>query len=416
MTVQHQPRGSIYRVIARRLILLVLAAVMFAAPVAADGNELVPNTKLRVKAIQWNPAKGEYIQWDAISGEFTVAEDGTLFLPLLGAVPVEKLDNIGLADDIAKRLKAKVALINAPDVSVEIIDYPPVYVVGIVASPGEYRFRPGMTVLQALALGGGLYRQPAGAMTNDQFSLLGELQGVQTDILRAKARIARLQAELAGEKAIDFPADLTGTAATDPAGNIVAQEQRIFSSRENAQGRQLKTLSELQELYKAEIGNLQQKLVNQETNIKRAEDELSRIGKLVDQGILTVSRRSELERQLSDARLGYLDLQTAIMRARQNLAESTRSSLGLHDQRFTGAATELQEAQTNLERLRGRQEVLQRLLTMSGGQQQAAGREDSLLAFKIVRRINGEISETEASGSTVLLPGDVVEVSLHSKS
>jgi polysaccharide export outer membrane protein len=395
--------------------LLLAVALLFSlcpAPAVAEQYQLAPNTRLRVKAIQWNPAKGDYIQWDTISGEFTVSEDGTVSLPLLGSIPASKLDSTQLSDDIARRLKAKINLISAPDVSVEVIDYPPVYVVGFVANPGEYRFRPGMTVLQAFALGGGVYRQPAAAATNDQVSLLSELQGVQADILRVKARIARLQAELSEAKSVQFPSELTESASNGLATTVMNQEQVIFASREKAYERQLATFAELHELYAAEIKNLEEKLKSQENIMKRAQEELGRIGKLVEQGILTVSRKSELERQISDARSGYLDLETAIMRARQNLAESTRSSLGLHDQRQTSAATELQEAQTSLERLRSRQDTLQRLLTVGGGQQQVAPSKDPVIVFRIIRRTNGQISETEASGSTALMPGDVVGVAL----
>lgn len=405
---------SMFRAFVFPLLAVALTVVAIPAPASAQAYQLVPNTKLRIKAIQWNPAKGEYMQWDAISGEFTVTEDGMVVLPLLGSIPAAKFNSTELSTEIGNRFKAKINLISVPDVSVEIIDYPPIYVVGLAATPGEYRFRPGMTVLQALALGGGVYRQPASIIANDQFTLLGELQGVQADILRLKARISRLQAELSGTGAIEFPADLSGGDSSG-VSNIMKDEQAIFSSRTNAQERQLKTIAELQELYTAEITNLEKKLKGQDTNIKRAEDELSRIGRLVDQGILTVSRKSELERQLSDARSSYLDLETAIMRARQNLAESTRSSLGLHDQRVTAAATEMQDAQANLERLRNRQEVLQRLLGAGGQPQQGTSGETSVLVFKIIRRTDGKISETEASGSTAVLPGDVVEISSRPK-
>jgi len=55
-------------------------------PVQGHSGEslIVPNTKLRVSVIQWMPTKGVFEPWSALGGEFMVAEDGQVRLPVVG--------------------------------------------------------------------------------------------------------------------------------------------------------------------------------------------------------------------------------------------------------------------------------------------------------------------------------------------
>ena len=83
--------------------------------------------------------------------------------------------------------------------TVEVIEYPPIYVVGDVTKPGEYPFRSQMTVLQALALSGG-EKKPDSLESEKQTLLAGDLQIMDRSLLSAAAKIARLQAEASGAK------------------------------------------------------------------------------------------------------------------------------------------------------------------------------------------------------------------------
>jgi DNA repair exonuclease SbcCD ATPase subunit len=394
------------------LFAVAFLACLFAMPAYAEKYLLGPNTKLRLKAYQLISSKGEYVPWEAISGEFIVSQTGTISLPLLGSIQVANFDATELPSELAKRLQAKINLLSQPDISIEVLEYPPVYIVGRVALPGEYRFRPGMSVLQALALGGGLYRPPASEASRDQIGLLGDLQGLRGGMLRTRARIARLQAEMSGAGKVQFPAEFAADSGDSFVSNIVDQEKILFSSRRSALERQLRSLAGLHDLYAAEIDNLQKKLKSDDTSITQVEEELARRGSLVDKGVLTASRRSELQRQIANMKASHLDLETAAMRARQNLAETTRSADGLRDQQLTAAAAELQEAQASLEQMTVRENVSQSLLDGGSTGLQNQRYQEPVLSFTIVRAVDGQLKEITASESTVLLPGDVVKVAL----
>ena len=373
---------------------------------------LAPQTKIRLTVVQWMPAKGEYEQWGALGGEFVVTQAGTVVLPVIGAVPVANLDGAGLAAEVAKRLQARIGLVNKPDTTVEILQYPPIYVVGDVTTPGEYRFHDGLTVLQALALSGGAFRSEADKSSQDQIKLVGELRGVETNIVRSMARIARLEAETRQDKEITFPAVPQSGMDGQVVREIFAQERIIFATRANEIDRQAKSLAELRDLLTAEIDVLQEKIKTAEESITSAQNELSGVKVLVEKGIAVTSRQTDLERALAGFRTDRLDQVTAVMRARQAITEATRNLDGLRDKQRTEIAGELQQERANLEQLTLKRETAQKvLLEILASSPRAADAEERPLVYAITRNTEGRVEEITARETTALAPGDVVKVS-----
>jgi len=386
-----------------------LAAMLLASPARADDARLLPQTRIKLSVLQWDPAKGEYEDWQALGGEFVVSQAGTVQLPVLGAVPVGKLDGAGLAAEVAGRLQARLGLIARPDTTVEIVDYPPIYVVGDVAKPGEYRFRAGITVLQALAVSGGPLRA-LGASSSDQIRLAGELKEAGNLILRSRVRIARLQAELDGAGEPDFRTVQAGDGVPKAVADIVARERVIFSARSNELSRQSKALADLRDLLNAEINVLQEKIKAADMAIQNAQKELNSVTVLVDKGIAVASRKSDLERLLASLQVDRLDQVTAIMRARQNITQATRDLDGLQDRQRTEVAAELQQEQAALEQALLKQSTTQKLLLDLLSSAAPSG--DADMRFSVVRSEAGKENVFAATEATALEPGDVVKVEL----
>ena len=386
-----------------------LAAMLLASPARADDARLLPQTRIKLSVLQWDPAKGEYEDWQALGGEFVVSQAGTVQLPVLGAVPVGKLDGAGLAAEVAGRLQARLGLIARPDTTVEIVDYPPIYVVGDVAKPGEYRFRAGITVLQALAVSGGPLRA-LGASSSDQIRLAGELKDAGNLILRSRVRIARLQAELDGAAEPDFRTVQAGDGVPKAVADIVARERVIFSARSNELSRQSKALADLRDLLNAEINVLQEKIKAADMAIQNAQKELNSVTVLVDKGIAVASRKSDLERLLASLQVDRLDQVTAIMRARQNITQATRDLDGLQDRQRTEVAAELQQEQAALEQALLKQSTTQKLLLDLLSSAAPSG--DADMRFSVVRYEDGKENVFAATEATALESGDVVKVEL----
>jgi len=95
--------------------------------------------------------------WDnkELTLDLVVRPDGKISMPLLQDLPAEGLTAVQLASNIQKGLSA---YIMNPEVSVIVlqVNAPKYYVIGYVSRPGTFPLRGDTSVLQALALAGGL--------------------------------------------------------------------------------------------------------------------------------------------------------------------------------------------------------------------------------------------------------------------
>jgi polysaccharide export outer membrane protein len=97
-----------------------------------------------------------------LTGQFRVNDRGNVAIPLLGPVKADGLTTAELEASVEKQLKDKKVLLD-PSVSVEVVAYRPVFILGEVSKPGQYPYQPGMTVLTAVSLAGGYtYRAQTG--------------------------------------------------------------------------------------------------------------------------------------------------------------------------------------------------------------------------------------------------------------
>ena len=88
-----------------------------------------------------------------LSGTFEVNGGGQLPVPLIGELPARDRTVTELREAIAQRL-AKGYLKN-PKVSIEIVSFRPIYVHGEVRSGGEFAFKNGLRIRDAVAMAGG---------------------------------------------------------------------------------------------------------------------------------------------------------------------------------------------------------------------------------------------------------------------
>src|SRR5262245_47279376 len=99
-----------------------------------------------------------------ITGDYQVDSGGFISIPLAGRFKASGLTAAQLALPIVSRLRNYV--LKNPNVNVQITSYGSVYVHGEVKRGGEFPFKPGLTVMDAVALAGGYtYRA-------DEFSIV----------------------------------------------------------------------------------------------------------------------------------------------------------------------------------------------------------------------------------------------------
>lgn len=142
----------------------VMAAVAVLAIVVAGctpGNlrpidELSPNGSA---ATEYRVSRGDSLSvqvWGEprLSGDVVVRDDGSLTMPLINDVPAEGKTLKELSTEVTNKLTA---FVPAASVSISVVNTAPVryYLSGSFNKPGEYRSDKKITLLQAVATGGG---------------------------------------------------------------------------------------------------------------------------------------------------------------------------------------------------------------------------------------------------------------------
>jgi protein involved in polysaccharide export with SLBB domain len=133
------------------------ATVGGAAGAATDGIEgyrLASGDQIRVTVFRHEDLSGEY-QLDGM---------GNFSMPLIGQINADGATVRQAEERIREKLMA--GYLVDPQVSVDVLNYRPFYILGEVKSPGSYPYVNGMTVLNAVALAGGYtYRASDGRIT-----------------------------------------------------------------------------------------------------------------------------------------------------------------------------------------------------------------------------------------------------------
>lgn len=131
-----------------------------------------------------------------LTREYQIDGAGRLAFPLIGTVKASGMTPAELEKYLADRLDPD--FVRAANVSVEVLNFRPFYIVGEVRQPGSYQFVPGMTVLNAVAIGGGytyrarenafILRRPAGNGSIDHLLASADTPILPGDIVTVRER------------------------------------------------------------------------------------------------------------------------------------------------------------------------------------------------------------------------------------
>lgn len=384
----------------------------------AELYRLGPQDRVKVRIFEWRASKDEIFAWKALNEEYAIGPTGRIAVPLLGEITAAGLTTEQLARRIAHNLQRRMMLSALPSTTVEIVQYRPFYVVGMVEKPGEYPFRPGMTLLQAVGLSGGYLKGRRDAGRNaerDSISGRGELQQLSGKIDRLIARRARLDAELNDDAAFKFPVLLTDREEDPIVRRMLTIEREQFRIRREAFETQRAALQELKTYLQSVMRSLASQMSTHQTQIDLMKDERDKVSKLRRKGLSTSPRLLSLERSLAQLEGEKLRLQSSIARVRQDVSRTDIKILQLQHQRRADLTKERQQAQADLEDMLRRRHVVRQLVFETDATATLLARVDDSTAgpavrFKIVRDVNGKSVEIEASETTRIKPGDTVKV------
>src|SRR5690606_23219333 len=239
----------------------------------------------------------------------------------VGPVRAAGQEPVELSRTIADLLARSMNLGMAPDVAVEIVQFRPFYITGEVMEPGDFPYRPGLTVLQAVSLAGGLRtrRDHLERVERELIGSRGEVSLLHVNRIGLLARKARLEAEFEGSGEITFPPELVERRSDNVGAILMDQERAILEARRSGLEAQLKSLSDLRVFLGRESEALKRQLELLDQQIASLESEIANIGSLVQKGLAIASRQMELERALLELRSDRVAGETALLRAQQDI-------------------------------------------------------------------------------------------------
>lgn len=382
---------------------------------AAEDYRLGTMDKLNVRIVEWQTSEGAVRDWSSISGEYAVGPSGVISVPIVGEIDADGRTTAEVANEISDTLQQKLGLMDRPEASVELSEYRPFFLAGDVATPGRYPFDPNLTVLKAVSIAGGMRRSAQTGMRveRDFINASGDGDVLRADRTRLIAKRARLEAESAGRADIEFPQELDDS---EQGRKLIKDETAFRQARAERLASQLATFDDLTELLENEIVALEQKIKSQNEQIELARKQLAGIGDLADRGLVVNERVLSISRSIADLEGRVLDMETAALRAKQDIAQATQDANSLRNDRDAEVAQELQQTEANLEaanlKILTSNSLMQEALAIAPEVAGMAGAVEPDITYSIVRDVDGESREMPAREQTPVLPGDVVKVKI----
>lgn len=297
-------------------------------------------------------------------------------------------------------------------VAVQVAEYRPVYLVGDVSRPGALTFRPGMTVRQAIADGGGYTLLPLNQRPPllEAAELVGQIESLELALARERARndLLRREAELAARD---------GAAAGWAAAEARAQFEQIEGERAAAIGEGLATslahYDALVDLISLQRERLVEQRAQEEQAVQDDRDEVARLQALTDQGLSALPRLVEARRSLTSSAGRLLDTISELGNLERDERNVLHSIDRLRDERRVRLFEELTESELKLGQLDAElAAAMQQIGLVSGLTTELPGLPDDHVAVRVARLAEDGENRFEARLDTALQPGDVVEVTL----
>jgi len=394
----------------RRLGKLAFAlslAVIVSAPVLAADYRLGVADKVKIKVQEWPD----------LSGEYTVTPDGSVSLPLIGNVNAAGLRLKEFAQQISERLKQRSEGSDQVLTAVEIAQFRPFSIMGDVQRPGQYPYRPGLTVLEAVTVAGGYYRPELGMLRLGREAVIatGEINAQQIKLNRLLVHEARLDATLAGREDVPLPPELLKL-KDDPDISATLKSEQAALDLENGLKRNGRTAFEtIKSLYENEITALRgqgKALAEEKESIGT---QLTQLRSMAARGLALSPTMFALERSYAQVSNEQLSTETAVVRANENITLAEERARQLDQEKNRLDSKDLQQTRDAI--AEGRAKLETATLLLHEAQTTAPAEAFELMTqdhegrkFTIIRKDGDAIQQLAADETTSVAPDDIIKI------
>ncbi|RWE00104.1 polysaccharide biosynthesis/export family protein [Mesorhizobium sp.] len=356
-----------------------------------------------------------------------IDQSGIIVLPVLGSLNVLGKTIEDVRKEVIDVLKPKSLPQRSADgteswtnfypdqIIIDIEEYRPVYIDGDIATPGTQVFRPGMTVRQAVAAGGG-YKLGRGELENPELTaadLGGRLDVVRIKYQESEIKAARIEAQLSGARAIEVPGSERDPSLERRHDEALEQEQKQMEALYADQEKERASIKLAITKGAERMGYLNEQQKTDQAGAAADAVELDRLKKLFEKGLVQIDRVNDAQRALLLSATRALQTNAEIARLERDQGQLQRSLEKLTDQSRIDQLADLQTERAAMAQMRAEMDSLAKQLAYV-----RQLREDLLaeggrrVAIGITHSNDGKAATTEATEDTLLAPGDTITITL----
>lgn len=341
-----------------------------------------------------------------LNGDYVIRDDGLLRLPRIGDFIAQNRLPTEIESDVRTAIERRGEKLGY--FSIEVVETRPIYVTGFTNKPGSYPYAPGLTVLHAVSLAGGIYRSQSLGVA-DGLRERAKLVETMDRLKEVIAKKARFTAERDGAEKVEVPPELI---QLDPlhAGQMIDRENTLLQ-RQRAVTEGTRTgLENVSTLTQTEAQSYQTSISAIDTRLQEQTSLFDELKRLHEANIINRQRYYEAVAGLDNVQRDKQLAIAGLSHAQVSLEKSAGDLAMLKLSGEARIAADLRDADAEIARLREladqSRELIASLATLGGGES-----ENSII-YKIMRRdsSSNNYNFLNATVTTPLMPGDVIQV------
>lgn len=351
----------------------------------------------------------------SLSGDYRINGDGTIALPGIGRLNIGEATIAEFETQLANEIQRVTN--RETSVAVEVIEYRPVFVSGVVAHSGAFPWKPGYSILHLEALAGGLFRGP---VASDAIAMEPTSDREHDRAMRAGyglastlASIERLKTEMRSGSEYILPPRVVSLVSKADQQSLLSAQQATLASRQSVFNAKVTALQNAKAMAEKDVAALKEQSGRVERQLKQRREFVQKIQYMTENRYVRGDRLfeeqvrvAELEERLTTTTIAISRAEVASSAAQQELesivlarnAEIDGELLAL-EQKKVGFEMDIESANNMYKRVTGQDVNTSR------------SAEPILPRYEIVRSEGGKSEVIRADRSTAVMPGDVVVVS-----
>jgi protein involved in polysaccharide export with SLBB domain len=352
-----------------------------------------------------------------LSGDYRVNPDESVSVPALGRISITGLS----ASELEAVLADRAAKVTGREsyITVEVAEYRPIFVSGLVSRPGSHAWQPGMTVLHAVTLLGGIYRATAetsgGALIGADAEIL-RLRKAINDLKRSSAALARLRAERSNVATIEVPEALVALVGKTEAAALIGEQTSVLANRRSGLTAQLEALERAKAIATQEMTGLVAQGKRLRDMLEQRRVYTGKMEGLLAKGIVRADRTMDEQSKLAELEDRATTVSVGIARVQSMMAQLERDIINLRQERIAETDQEIfklnkENAQLELEIESSRSsyfKITGAPAPLTFGDKEAP--RASIVEYQLVRYEGGVQNTLKVDQFARVKPGDIVIV------